>query len=368
MQVAFMDIKKQDSDILKDIEKAIKDVIGSASFILGKEVKSFEEGFAGYCNVRYAVGVANGTEALFLALLALGVGAGDEVITTANTYIATALAISFTGARPVFVDADSVSYNIDVAKIEKAITKRTKAILPVHLYGQPADMDAIVKIAKKYGLNILEDASQAHGAEYKGKKVGGFSDIAAFSLYPGKNLGAYGDAGILVTNNEQIYEKLLLLRDYGRKSKYEHIIKGYNSRLDTIQAAILSVKLTKLDNWNQARIENAGIYNELFAKLCPKVITPQEAPYVKHVYHQYVIRVPKRDSAVEEMKKRGVSLLIHYPIPLHLQEAYKDSGYKKGDFPVSEKLSEEVISLPIYPGLRKQEIEYVAQQFKEVVK
>jgi len=368
MQVAFMDIKKQDSDILKDIENAIKGVIDNTSFILGKEVKIFEEEFANYCGVKYAVGVANGTEALFLSLLALNIGRGDEVVTTANTYIATALAISFTGAKPVLVDAGPDTYNIDAIKIEKAITSKTKAIMPVHLYGQPADMDAIIKIAKKHGLKIIEDASQAHGAEYKSKKVGGFSDIAAFSLYPGKNLGAYGDAGVMVTDNSDLYKKLLLLRDYGRKSKYEHIIKGYNSRLDTIQAAVLSVKLRKLDRCNQARRENAKLYNELFAKLCPKVVTPKEAAYAKHVYHQYVIRVPNRDQVVEEMKKRGVTLLVHYPIPLHLQGAYEDSGYKRGDFPVSEKLCEEVISLPIYPGLTRTEIEYVVSQFKETVK
>ena len=357
MQVAFMDIKKQDSDISKDIENAIKGVINSTSFILGKEVEDFEWAFAKYCNVNYGVGVGNGTEALFLALLALGVGPADEVLTTANTYIATALAISFTGARPVFVDADPISYNIDAAKIEKAITKKTKVILPVHLYGQPADMDAIVKIAKKYGLNILEDASQAHGAEYKSKKVGGFSDIAAFSLYPGKNLGAYGDAGIAVTDNDGLYKKLLLLRDYGRKSKYEHIIKGYNSRLDTMQASILSVKLKKLDSWNNARRENARLYKELFAKSGANIITPEEMPYAKHVYHQYVIRVPKRDQVIEEMNRRGVGLLVHYPIALPHQPAYKDAGYKIGDFPVAEKLSQEVISLPIYPGLTRKEIE-----------
>ncbi len=368
MEVAFMDIKKQDSDISKDIEIAIKDVINNTSFILGKEVKVFEDKFADYCNVKYGVGVANGTEALFLALLALNVGKGDEVITTVNTYIATALAISFTGATPILVDADPVTYNIDTTKIEGAITKKTKVIMPVHLYGQPADMDAIIKIAKKHNLGIIEDASQAHGAEYKGKKVGGFSDIAAFSLYPGKNLGAYGDAGVLVTDNNDLYKKLLLLRDYGRKSKYEHVIKGYNSRLDTIQAAVLNVKLKKLDTWNNSRRANAKIYNELFQKHCLRIITPKEVSYAKHVYHQYVIRVPKRDQVVEEMSKRGVRLLVHYPIPLHLQEAYADSGYKKGDFPVAEKLCEEVISLPIYPGLTRQEIEYVVQQFKEVVK
>jgi len=368
MQVDFMDIRKQDSDISEGIETAIKKVINSTSFILGKEVKNFEDEFAKYCSVKYAVGVGNGTEALHLALLALGVGTGDEVITTSNTYIATALAISFTGARPVFLDADPVTYNIDVAKIERAITKKTKALLPVHLYGQPADMDIILSIAKKRGLKVLEDAAQAHGAEYKGKKTGGLGDVAAFSFYPGKNLGAYGDGGIITTNDKNIYENLLLLRDYGRKSKYEHIIKGYNSRLDSMQAAVLSVKLKKLDKWNDARRENAAKYNGLFSSSNSDIITPKEMPYARHVYHQYVIRVPNRDKVVEEMKKRGVTLLVHYPIPAPLQEAYKDSGHKKGDFPVSEKLSEQVISLPIYPGLTKQEVEYVAQQFKEVVK
>jgi len=367
VKVAFMDLKKQDAKVSKQIESSVKKAIAKGSFILGPDVKIFEERFAKYCGVRYAVGVANGTESLFLSLLALGIGANDEVITTANTYIATALAISFTGARPVLVDADPITYNIDVDKIEKAITKKTKAIIPVHLYGQPCDMDSVRKIARRHGLKIIEDASQAHGAKYKGKKVGRFSDIGAFSLYPGKNLGAYGDAGVAVTNNSKIYKKLLLLRDYGRKSKYEHMIKGYNSRLDSIQAAILNIKLNELDEWNNKRRLNAKIYNKLFTRSKANVITPLEAPYAKHVYHQYVVRVPRRNHVIKELSKRGIKVLVHYPIPLHLQGAYRDSGYKKGKFPVAEKLCREVISLPIYPGLTKIEIEYVISQLTDIV-
>jgi len=362
-----MDLGKQDKDIAGKIESAIKKVVAKSAFILGEDVGLFEKEFAKYCNVKYGVGMGNGTEALFISLLALGVGKGDEVITTANTFIATALAISFTGARPVFVDADPVTYNIDVGKIEKAITKKTRVILPVHLYGQPADMDPIRKIAKKHKLKILEDASQAHGAEYKGKRVGGFSDIAAFSLYPGKNLGAYGDAGISITKDKGLYDKLCLLRDYGRVSKYEHLIKGRNSRLDTLQAAVLRVKLKKLNAWTAARRKNAKAYNELFAKFRTKIITPAQAPRSKHVYHQYVVRVARRDKVVKELERRGVKVLVHYPIALPFQKAYKDAGCKRGDFPVSERLSREVISLPIYPGLARKEIEYVVRQITDIV-
>ncbi len=284
------------------------------------------------------------------------------------TYIATALGISMAGARPVFVDIEEKTYNIDVSKIEKAITEKTKAILPVHLYGHPVDMDPLMEIAKKHNLKVIEDCAQAHGALYKDKKVGSFGDVACFSFYPTKNLGTFGDGGMVVTNSEEIKERLLLLRDYGRKGRYEHILKGYNSRLDTLQAAILRVKLKHLDEWNEKRRKNAHLYAKLFKENNIDLVLPNESDYAKHVYHLYPVRVKDRKSVMEKLAEKGIRTLMHYPIPIHLQDAYKDLGHKKGDFLISEKCCEEILSLPMYPELPEEEIKYVVASFREILK
>jgi len=362
MKVDVFSLKKQYEDIKNEIKGPMDKVIASGGFILGEDVSLFEQEFADYCGVKLGVGVNSGTDALFLACLACGIGKGDEVIVMPYSYIATTLAISMTGAKPVFVDIEEKTYNIDVSKIEEAITKNTKAILPVHLYGHPVDMDPLLEIAKKYNLKVIEDCAQAHGALYKDKKVGSFGDAACFSFYPTKNLGAFGDSGMVITNSEEIKVKLLLLRDYGRKGRYEHVLKGYNSRLDTLQAAILRVKLKHLDEWNEKRRKNARLYTRLFEEKKLDVICPYEADYARHVHHLYAIRLKDRNKIMEKLAEKGVRTLIHYPIPIHLQEAYKDLGHKKGDFPVSEKCCEEILSLPMYPELSEEEIRYVVEE------
>lgn len=366
MKVPFVDLNAQYLEIKKEIKKPIEDLFVKSSFILGQEVKLLETEFASYCRTKYAVGLNSGTDALFLSLLSLGIKEEDEVIVPVFTFIATALAVSFTGAKPVFVDIDEKTYNIDPAKIRKAITRKTKAIMPVHLYGQSADMQPILKIAKEYNLKIVEDACQAHGATYKGKKCGSISDIGCFSFYPTKNLGAFGDAGMVVTNDKKIYEKILMLRDCGRRGRYEHVIKGYNSRLDTIQAIILRAKLKRLEKWNKQRQVNARYYNELLLDE-KKIILPKASKYLSHIYHVYAVRVNDRDKVYDELRKRGIGVLVHYSMPLHLQEAYKELNYKKGDFPVAEKVSCEVISLPMSPHTTKKQIIFVAQQLKQVL-
>lgn len=365
MKIDIFSLKEQYKSIREEIAKAIERVMSSGQFILGEEVGLFEKECVGYCNVKYGVGVNSGTDALFLACLTCGIGRGDEVITTPNTYIATALGISMTGARPVFVDIDERTYNIDPSKIERVITKKTKAILPVHLYGHCADMDPILKIARRYKLKVIEDCAQAHGALYKGRKVGSFGDAGCFSFYPTKNLGAFGDGGMVVTNSKEIHRQLLLLRDYGRKSRYRHIIKGYNSRLDTLQAAILRVKLKYLDSWNNKRRWAAQLYSELFKEADLEIILPFEADYARHIYHLYIVRIKNRSRVIKRLSERGVRTLIHYPIPIHLQKAFKDLGYKRGDFPITEKVCREVLSLPMYPELTEREIRYVVVQFIE---
>lgn len=367
MNVPFIDLKKQCKEIKKDFNKAINKIVNRGDFILGEDVKLFEEEFSRYCRVKHAVGVNSGTDALFFALQALGIGPGDEIIVPVFTFIATAFAVTYTGAKPVFVDIDENSYNIDVNKIEQAITKRTKAIIPVHLYGLPADMDGILKIAKKYGLKVIEDAAQAHGAYYHGKRTGSLADVGAFSFYPTKNLGALGDGGIVLTDNDEVYKNLLILRDYGRTSRYEHVAMGYNSRLDTLQAAALRLKLKKLDKWNNMRRQNARFYSELL-KGIDGIITPGENKDGSHVYHLYVIRAKNRDEVVEALRQNNIAVLIHYPTPLHLQPVYKGLGYKRGDFPAAEKVSDEILSLPMYPHMAKQEIRYICQTIKKAVK
>ena len=368
--IPFVDLKAQYDSIKDEINEAIQNVLDNTSFIMGEELKKFEEEFARFCDVKYAIGVANGSDALILALRACGIGKGDEVITVPHTFISTAEAISNVGGKIVFVDIDPKTYTIDLSKIEEKINKRTKAIIPVHLYGQSANMDTIMRLAKKYDLKVIEDAAQAHGAEYKGKKVGSIGDVSCFSFYPGKNLGAYGDAGMVVTNNEEISEKIKLLRNHGRiTKKYEHEIEGYSSRLDNLQAAILRVKLRHLNKWNESRRGNAKKYNELLSNV-DGIITPYEADYVKHVYHLYVIRVEKerRDKLREELKYKGVATGIHYPIPLHLQPAYSYLGYKEGDFPVTEECSQKILSLPMFAELTDEQIENIVEIIKNFKK
>lgn len=363
MKVNFVDIQKQYKEHEKEFDTAIKKVLTRGDFILGEDVRLFEEEFAKFCGAKYCIGVASGTDALFFALKAMDIGSGDEVITAANTFIATTLAISMTGAKPVLVDMDPQTYNIDVSQIEKRITKKTKVIVPVHLYGQPADMEPINKLAKKYKLKVLEDSAQAHGALYKGKRTGGLGDVAGFSFYPGKNIGAFGDGGAITTNDKKLADKIILLRNWGMKVKYHHEIKGYNSRLDTVQAAVLRVKLKYLDKWNKRRREIAKKYDKLFADT--SFITPHMLSYVESVYHVYLIQVPKRDELLEYLKKNDISAGIHYPIPLHLQKANKDLGYKRGDFPNTEKYSKKIISLPVFPELRDEEIEFIVSKVKK---
>ncbi|MFC1631547.1 DegT/DnrJ/EryC1/StrS family aminotransferase [Candidatus Omnitrophota bacterium] len=364
MEVPFVDLKVQYHNISKEIQARLLQTLESCRFILGPAVDQFEQEFADFCAVKYAVGLSSGTDALFLSLLSLGVGPGDEVITAANTYIATALAIDYTGARVVLVDMDQASYNLDVDKLKPALTKKTKVILPVHLYGQPADMAPLLKLAEKNNLKVVEDACQAHGAEYKGKRAGSFGQVNAFSFYPGKNLGAYGDAGMAVTNDAKIKNKLLMLRDYGQKQKYQHLIKGFNARLDTVQAEILRVKLKSLSQWNDARRRNAKLYNSLL-KGVDGVSLPDQILGVKPVWHLYVIRTAKRDQLQKYLKQAGVDTGRHYPTPIHLQPAFSDLGYKPGEFPVTERAAGEILSLPMYPELKSEQIEYVAQKIKD---
>lgn len=363
MEIPLVDLKRQYDTIKDEINAAIQQVISSSSFILGENVMEFEKKFARFCSTKYCVGVSSGTDSLYLALRALDVGHGDEVITACNTFIATALAISKCGAKPVLIDCCKTDYNIDPAKIEEAITDKTKAIIPVHMYGQPADMSSILKISNKYGIEVVEDASQAHGAKYKKRKAGGIANIGCFSFYPSKNLGAYGDAGAITTNNYGIYEKIKLLRDYGQEKKYSHIIKGTNSRLDSLQAAILNVKLKHLDKWNAQRRRNAKLY-ERFLEAAAWITIPIERDDVEHVYCLYVIMTKLRDKLLTELKSKNIAAGIHYPIPIHLQQAYTDLGYKNGSFPVAEKCADQILSLPMFPELTEKEIRYVAEAIK----
>jgi len=363
MKIPLLDLKIQYKSIKKEIDKEISEVFKNCEFILGKNVKSFEKEFAKYCGVKYAVAVGNGTDALYLALRACGIKKGDEVITSPFTFIATAEAITLNGAKPVFVDIKDDTFNINPDLIEGAITSKTKAIIPVHLFGQPANMDSIMRIAKKHKLIVIEDAAQAHGAKYNGKKAGSMGDAGIFSFFPAKNLGAYGDAGIIVTNNKNIFEKSEMLRDHGRKEKYVHLIEGINSRLDEIQAAVLRIKLRHLNNWNALRRKNARIYDGLLKDI-KGITTPKNFKNTEPIYYFYVIRSHKRDILKEFLKKSGIDTGIHYPIPLHLQPAYKYLGYKKGDFPNAEKVSKEILSLPIYPELTVKQIRFIAKSIK----
>jgi dTDP-4-amino-4,6-dideoxygalactose transaminase len=357
--IPFVDLKAQYLEIKDEVNAAIQGILETSQFTLGKEVAAFEEEFAAYCQARYGIGVNTGTSALHLALLAAGVGPQDEVITVPFTFVATVAAIHYTGARPVFVDIDPRTFTIDVQAIEAAITPKTKAIIPVHLYGQPADMDPILDIAKRHGLTVIEDAAQAHGAEYKGKRAGSMGDMGCFSFYPGKNLGAYGEGGMVVTDNADYTRTLRMLRDWGAEQKYQHVLKGYNYRLEGIQGAILRVKLRRLEAWTEARRAAAAHYDELLAD--SGVATPEAMAYARHVYHIYAIRTGRRSEWQQALHAKGIQTGIHYPIPVHLLPAYADLGYGRGDFPHSEQAADEVLSLPMFPELSRAQCEEVSE-------
>ena len=363
--IPFVDLKTQYQSIKPEIDAAVLGVLESTQFVLGSEVAAFEEEFAAYSGCRFGIALNSGTSALHLALLAAGVGRGDEVITVPHTFVATAAAVYYTGATPVFVDIDPVSYTMDPSRIEAAITARTKVILPVHLYGQPADMDPILDIARRRNLVVIEDACQAHGAEYKGRRVGGIGDLGCFSFYPGKNLGAYGEGGIVVTNDAAHARTIRMLRDWGQERKYHHVLKGYNYRMEGIQGAILRVKLRHLEAWTEARRSRAALYDKLLADVAA---TPESMPYARHVYHVYAIQVENRDFVQQALHSQGVQTGIHYPIPVHLLEAYADLGYSAGSFPHAEKAAASVLSLPMYPELSDAAVEQVAAAVAGVLK
>lgn len=358
MAVPLADLKAQYRSIKPEIDAAIAAVLDSGYFALGPAVESFERDFAGYCDTAHAVGVNTGTSALHVALLAVGVKPGDEVITVPFTFVATVAAIEYAGARPVLVDVDSDYFTMDPAALERAITPRTKAIVPVHLFGQPADMDAILDIARRHGLAVIEDACQAHGADYHGRRVGSLGDIGCFSFYPGKNLGAYGEGGAAVTNNPAHADAMRLLRSWGEKVRYEHRIKAFNYRMDGIQGAILGVKLRHLEQWTDTRRRHAEAYRQLLAGTA--IRTPAERVDARHVYSLFTVRVQNRDAWRRYLGERQIQTAVHYPIPVHLQPAYRDLGYGAGDFPVAERLAQEVLSLPLFPEMTQAQIETVA--------
>jgi dTDP-4-amino-4,6-dideoxygalactose transaminase len=366
MKVPFLDLKSHHAPMLEEINAAIQEVIDSAAFAGGPFVTRFEEDFAAYCDARYAIGVGSGTEALWLVLLALGVGPGDEVITVPNSFMATAEAITYCGAKPVFVDVDEQTYNMDPAGLEQAVTTKTKAIIPVHLFGQPADMDPILEFARKRGLFVVEDAAQAHGAIYKGRKVGTLGDAGCFSFYPGKNLGAFGEAGAIVTNSDALQEKIRILRDHGQIRKYYHTMVGWNGRMDGIQGAILQIKLRHLEKGNDFRRSHAAHYDTAL-RGAEDIIIPFRASNVQHVYHIYAIRVQDRDEVMRLLTQKGVGSGVHYPVPIHLQEAYSALGYKQGAFPIAERCATEFLSLPMFPELTPTQVETVVQSLKETV-
>jgi dTDP-4-amino-4,6-dideoxygalactose transaminase len=363
MQVPFLDLKAQYKAIKDEIQAAINEVMEHTAFAGGPFVAKFEQEFAKFCNCKHAVGVGNGTDALWLSLIALDIGQGDEVITVPNTFIATAEAISFCGATPVFIDIEEKTNNMNPALIEAAITKKTKAIIPVHLFGQAADMDPIMAVAKKHGLHVIEDACQAHGAEYKAKKSGSMGTTGCFSFYPGKNLGAYGEAGAVVTNDDAIASKMRMFRDHGQAKKYYHGMIGWNARMDGIQGAVLSVKLKYLTDWNNSRRKHAQEYTKLLSSV-KEIITPQEAYYAKHIYHIYAIRTKQRDKLMASLAEKGISCGIHYPVPIHLQDAYHFLNFSEGSFPIAEKCAKEYLSLPMFPELTSEQINYVAKEIK----
>ena len=359
MNIPLVDLKSQYLSIKSEIDDAIQTVLNQTDFIGGGAIRTFEKAFAEFSGIRHVVGVANGTDAIQLVLRASGIGTGDEVITAVNIFIATSEAITAAGAKPVFVDNNPITYTIDAAKIEEKITPKTKAIIPIHLYGQPADMKAIQQIAIKHNLIVIEDAAQAHGALCDGIKVGNFGQAATFSFYPGKNLGAYGDAGAVASNDEKLAEKVRMLANHGRLEKYEHQLEGYNSRLDTIQAAILSVKLRHLDEWVKRRQYHASHFDDLLRGR-NGITSPSVRKGSTHAYHLYVVRVGNREKVRGMLKEKGIATGIHYPIPLHLQPAYKYLNYSRGDFPVAVQQAPQILSIPLYPELTDDQVEFIA--------
>lgn len=366
MKVPMLDLSEQYQELKSEVLEVLDQVMSSSRFILGDHVKKLEQDIAKYSNAAHGIGCGNGSDAIHIALQALGVGPGDEVITTPFTFFATGGAIARAGATPVYVDIDPVTYNIDPEKIEEAITERTKAIIPVHLYGQMADMERIAEIAKKHNLAVVEDAAQAIGAKHNGKSVGELGTAATYSFFPTKNLGAYGDGGMIVTNDDEVAEKSRVIRVHGSKPKYYHHVLGYNSRLDELQAAILNVKFPHLDRWSELRREKAATYTKLLnEKLGDLVATPVEKEGNYHVFHQYTIRVENRDELQKYLNEQGVSTMIYYPLPLHVQPVFKELGYKEGDLPNAEKAAKEVISLPMFPELKTEQQEYVVAKIAE---
>jgi len=359
MNVPFVDLKQQYLSIRHEILPAVEHVFESGQFVLGKEVAAFEEEFAVFSGSKFGIAVNSGTSALHLALLAAGVGPGDEVITVPSTFVATVAAIEYAGARPVLVDVDPQSYTMDAARIEQAITPQTKAILPVHLYGNPADMDPILDIARRHGLIVIEDAAQAHGAEYKGRRCGSFGEMGCFSFYPGKNLGAYGEGGLVTTSNPEMARKIRMLRDWGAEKKYEHVLKGFNYRMEGVQGAVLRIKLRYLEGWTEARRSHARAYNQALSD-CGLGL-PAENPRNRHVYHVYPILTPHRKELMDVLAAAGIQTGIHYPFPVHLLPAYADLNYRAGDFPVAERIAKEELSLPMFPELKNEQIEAVCE-------
>ena len=365
MNIQMVDLVTQYKRIKPEVDEAIHRVLDSGQYIMGKEVGEFEAAVASYLNVKYAIGCASGTDALQIAMMALGISAGDEVITTPFTFVATTETIALIGAKPVYVDIDPATYNIDPAKIEAAITKKTKAIIPVHLYGQPCAMDEIMAVANKHGIPVIEDAAQAMGAEYQTLKVGGIGAFGAISFFPSKNLGAFGDAGMVVTNDPRLAEKARMIIVHGSRKKYYHEILGVNSRLDTLQAAILKVKLKYLEEWHEARRRAAHTYNRLFAG--SDIVVPHEAPGCKHIYHQYTLRVSRRDVVAKQLAEKKIPHAIYYPIPLHLQKAFRDPAVPEGSFPVTEQAAREVLSLPMHTELSEEQQEFIAVSVREAM-
>ncbi len=365
MMIKMFDLARDHEGIKSKLLEIAERVLTNGEFILGRAVKAFEESFARYIGVKYAIGVGSGTDAIKIAGLAWGLTRGDKIVTTPNTYIATAMALSLHGIIPVFCDIEPKTYNMDANRLEETV-KREKGIklcIPVHLYGHPCHLDETLDICRRHGVGILEDACQAHGSLYKGQKVGSFGDVSAFSFYPTKNLGCYGDGGMMLTNSDAVYEQALMLRNHGQKDRHVHIMEGYNSRLDELQAAILGYKLERLDEWNDRRREIAGWYRRGLEDA--PVVLPEEEPWACHVYHLYIIRAKERDPLMKHLADKGITTLIHYPTPIHLQEAYRSLGYGKGSFPVAEQAAGEIISLPMYPSLTEEEVQYVCTSVRE---
>lgn len=360
--VLYADLKAQYLTIKEEIDAAIARAVDTSSFILGSEVEAFEQEFAAYQNARHAIGVNSGTSALHLALLAAGVGPGDEVITVPFTFVASVAAILYTGARAVYVDIDPVTFNMNPAQIERAITPRTKAILPVHLYGQPADLDPILKIARAHNLIVIEDAAQAHAAEYRGRRVGAIGDIGCFSFYPAKNLGAFGEGGCVTTNRDDFAEKIRSLRNWGQKDRYMYVDRGYNYRLEGIQGAVLRVKLRHLDKWTEARRSRAALYSKELEGA--NISLPQEMPYARHVYHVFSVRSPRRDGLRQALADLGIQTAVHYPLPIHLHDVYRDPAFPEGSLPHSEEAARRVLCLPVYPELSDEAVREVSSALR----